>query len=83
MSIVSRAFWACFSGFMLRIVRMLCSRSASLTSVTRRSRDVAMNSLRKFSAWRVSVEVSWRLVSFVTPSTSSAISRPNRRSTSA
>ena len=62
---------------------MLCSRSASLTSVTRRSREVAMNSLRKFSACLVSVEASCRLVSLVTPSTRPAISAPKRRSISA
>ena len=50
MSIVSRAFCTCFSGRIDLIVRMLCRRSASLTKITRRSRDMAMKSLRKFSA---------------------------------
>ena len=79
---VSRAFCCCFSGDMARIVRMLWRRSASLTRITRRSFDIAMNSLRKFSACLVSDDESWRLVSFVTPSTSPAISVPNALSTS-
>ena len=59
------------------MVRMLCSRSASLTSRTRRSFDIAISSLRKFSACSFSTDDSSRLVSLVTPSTSCAISSPN------
>ena len=82
MSIVSRAFCACFSARIDLIVRMLWSRSASFTRITRRSFDIAMKSLRKFSACFDSSEESWRLVSFVTPSTSSAISGPKVSQTS-
>ena len=39
-----------FCGAMAPMVRMLCSRSASLTRMTRRSRDIASNILRKDSA---------------------------------
>ncbi len=46
------------------------------------SRDMAMNSLRKFSACLDWVLDSSRLVSLVTPSTSSAISAPNMPTTS-
>lgn len=81
-SIVSRAFWACFSGRIDLMVRMLCRRSASFTRITRRSFDIAMKSLRKFSACLDWAEDSSRLVSFVTPFTSSAISSPKRRATS-
>ena len=81
-SIVSRAFCCCLSTRMDLIVRMLCSRSDSFTRMTRKSFDIAINSLRKFSACLVSVEFSCRLVSFVTPSTSSATSVPKRSSTS-
>jgi len=73
MSIVSRAFCACLSAGSDLIVRMLCSR----TRITLRSFDIAMNSLRKFSDCFEAVEFSCRLVSLVTPSTSSAISSPN------
>ena len=68
---------------MWRMVRMLWSRSDSLTRMTRRSFDIAMKSLRKFSACLVSEDDSSILVSLVTPSTRSAISRPKRASTSA
>ena len=47
--------------------------------MTRRSFDIAMKSLRKFSACFDSARAIWRLVSFVTPSTSAAISAPKRR----
>ena len=51
MSMVSRAMRRRFSwSLMKRSVRMLCSRSASLTSSTRMSSDIASTSLRKFSA---------------------------------
>jgi hypothetical protein len=68
-----------FSGDRWPSVRMLCIRSASLTRITRTSAAIASSSLRKFSAWAVSVEVSSSWVSLVTPSTRSAISAPNRR----
>ena len=54
-----------------RCVRMLCSRSASFTRITRTSLAIASRSLRKFSAWAVSLEDQFQLrVSLVTPSTS-------------
>ena len=59
-------------------VRMLCSRSASFTSSTRMSRLIASTSLRKFSACLVRSDCSSSRVSLVTPSTSPAISPPNR-----
>ncbi len=59
-------------------VRMLCSRSASLTSSTRMSWLIASTSLRKFSACLSRPDFSSSLVSLVTPSTSPAIGLPNR-----
>ena len=64
------------------MVRMLCTRSASLMKMTRRSRAIDSSILRKFSAC-----ADWRLskcspASLVTPSTSPATSRPKRFSTS-
>ena len=50
MSSVSSAMRARFSGGTKCSVRMLCSRSASLTSSTRTSSAMASSSLRKFSA---------------------------------
>src|SRR6185295_1252980 len=37
-------------------VRMLCTRSASLTRMTRMSSTIASSILRKFSAWRSSLD---------------------------
>ena len=62
--------------------RMLCSRSASLTSSTRMSSDIASTSLRKFSACLVWSDCNSMRDSLVTPSTSRAISGPNSRSIS-
>src|SRR2546427_3395210 len=62
---------------------MLCRRSASLIMSTRRSRAIATSIFRKFSACRSSREENASLPIFVTPSTRSAISRPNSRSRSA
>ena len=56
---------------------MLCSRSASLTSSTRMSSDIASRSLRKFSACSVCEDCSSSLLSLVTPSTRRATSAPN------
>ena len=78
MSMVSRAFLACFSCGICRIVRILCRRSASFTKITRMSLDMAIKSLRKFSACLLSRFDSSRLVSLVTPSTNSATSLPKR-----
>ena len=64
-------------------VRILCTRSASLTSSTRTSWLIASMNLRKFSACFVSSDCSSSLESFVTPLTRSAISRPNCFSMSA
>ncbi len=58
---------------------MLCSRSASLTSSTRMSSDMASRNLRRFSAARsLSLCASIRL-SLVTPSTIRATFSPNSR----
>ena len=58
-------------------VCMLCRRSASLTSSTRMSSDMASTSLRKFSACLVWSDCSSMRDSLVTPSTRRAISLPN------
>src|SRR5476651_1343979 len=58
-------------------VRMLCSRSASFTSSTRMSDDMASTSLRRFSASFVVSDWTSRRDSLVTPSTSRAMSSPN------
>ena len=77
MSIVSRDFEICFSGDWNCMVRVLCSRSAILIRMTRMSRLMAMNILRRFSiCCSSSVEYSTR-VSLVTPSTSAATVAPN------
>ena len=61
-------------------MRMLCSRSASLMTSTRMSRDIATIILRIVSASALSPYFT--LSSLVTPSTSSATSSPNSRATS-
>ena len=73
-AILRRLAWSA----MKSIVRMLCVRSASLTSRTRISSLIASSSLRKFSAC-LFVDCISRRVSFVTPSTRRAISAPNSR----
>ena len=55
MSIVSWAMRTRFSGCTCSSVRMLCRRSASFTSSTRTSFDIASSSLRRFSAWVASL----------------------------
>ncbi len=75
---VSAAIRLRFCGFGMKCsVRMLCSRSASLTSSTRMSSDIASSSLRKFSACSVCEDCSSSLLSLVTPSTRRATSPPN------
>ena len=76
-SIVSRAFSICLAGDIAFMVRILCRRSASFTKITRTSWAIAIKSLRMFSASLVSLDVSCICVSFVTPSTRSAISGEN------
>ena len=56
---------------------MLCSRSASLTRMTRTSRAMASSILRKVSAWAVSRLPNSILSSLDRPSTMSATTRPN------
>ena len=56
---------------------MLCSRSASLTSSTRMSSDMASRNLRRFSAARWLSLCASILESLVTPSTSRATFLPN------
>ena len=58
------------------IVRMLCSRSASLMRMTRTSRAIASSILRKLSAWPSSRVLKCSLSSLVRPSTSSAVGAP-------
>ncbi|SLH41672.1 Uncharacterised protein [Mycobacteroides abscessus subsp. abscessus] len=72
---VSLAFFACFSGGRNRMVRMLCSRSATLMTSTRGSRAIAMIILRMVSASAAAPRLT--LSSLVTPSTRWATSSPN------
>ena len=55
---------------------MLCSRSASLTMMTRISFTMASSILRTLSACRSSREARLSLLSLVTPSTHAATSSP-------
>ncbi|CAB4956697.1 unannotated protein [freshwater metagenome] len=75
---VSRAFFSCCSGDIHRIVRMLCSRSASLMTSTRMSRAMATTILRTVSDAVVCPYLTRS--SLVTPSTSRAISSPKSAS---
>ena len=59
------------------IVRMLCSRSASLISSTRQSWAIAMNILRMVAACWASFESNSSRSSLVTPSTTAATWSPN------
>ena len=61
---------------------MLCSRSASLTSSTRTSSEIASSSLRRFSACSAFFETRSSFFSLVRPSTSLPISGPNSSSIS-
>ena len=63
---------------MTPIVRMLCRRSASLTRITRRSRAVAIAIFWKFSACASARDLKI-VASLETPSTISATSWPNAR----
>ena len=72
MSSVSSAMRRRFSGGMWPSVRMLCSRSASLTSSTRTSSAMASRSLRRFSACLASRVTRSSFFSLVRPSTSVA-----------
>ena len=79
--IVSLEIFNCFSRFMLSIVRMLCSRSASLIKITRGSSVSVSNIFLKFSAcWLVLVSITFEIL--VSPSTIFEISVPKSRSTS-
>jgi hypothetical protein len=53
---VWRAMRCCLSPGNANNVRMLCSRSASLTITTRTSSTIASSILRTLSAWRTSRE---------------------------
>ena len=83
MSSVSSAMRRRASGGMWSSVRMLCSRSASLTSSTRTSSAIASRSLRRFSACLASLVTRSSFLSLVRPSTSAPISGPNSSSISA
>ena len=83
MSSVSSAMRLRESGGTNSSVRMLCRRSASLTSSTRTSSAIASSSLRRFSACLASRETSSSRFSLVRPSTSAPISWPNSWSISA
>ena len=83
MSSVSWAMRCCFAIGIAAIVRMLCSRSASLMTSTRRSRAIATSILRIVAACWASRESNWMRSSFVTPSTIAATSLPKPASTSA
>ena len=69
MSSVSWAMRCCFSPGMAAIVRMLCRRSASLITSTRRSRAIATSILRIVAACCASRESNRMRSSLVTPST--------------
>ena len=56
---------------------MLWRRSASLTKITRMSSTIARSILRKFSAWRSSLDENGMALILVTPSTMWATSGPN------
>ena len=79
---VSLAMRCCFSCGIAAIVRMLCSRSASLMTSTRRSAAMATSILRIVAACCASRESNWMRSSLVTPSTIAAISLPKLLSTS-
>ena len=83
MSSVSCAMRYCFSDGTPPMVRMLCSRSASLMISTRMSRAIATSILRIVAACCASFESKWMRSSLVTPSTIVATSAPNPASTSA
>ena len=68
---------SCFSRGSEPIVRMLCSRSASFTMMTRMSLVIASSILRRLSACRSSRFAKLILLSLVTPSTQRATSSPN------
>ena len=78
-SIVSLAIRRFLSSFLKKdMVRILCVRSASLTSNTRTSSLIASNSFRKFSAWALlGDDFIARRLNLVTPSTNCATSLPN------
>ena len=61
-----------------KIVRILCSLSASFINITRISFAIAKYMRRKFSAASSSLELNVYFASFVTPITSVVISSPKR-----
>ena len=81
-SVSSEMRWR-LSAFMCSSVRMLCSRSASFTSSTRMSLEMATRSLRKFSACSAFLVTRSRRRILVSPSTRVPISGPNSWSISA
>ena len=64
---VTLAIRTWLAGFMCRMVRILCSRSASLITITRTSSPVASSILRKVSASAAAPKSTFS--SLVTPST--------------
>ena len=74
---VSRAIRRRLSGANTSKVRMLCSRSAIFTKITRRSLAIAMAIFWKFSACASARELKVILLSLLTPSTRSATVLPN------
>ena len=76
MSIVSRATRCCFSNGSAASVRMLCSRSDSFTTSTRRSLAMATSILRMEAACSSSCVLNLRRSSRVTLSTIEATSPP-------
>ncbi len=79
---VSRAMLWRLSADRCSRVRMLWSRSASLTTITRMSCAIAKNMRRKFSACRSVLLEKLNLESLVTPSTKCRTSAPNACSNS-
>ena len=82
MSRVSCAMRCCLASGSDAIVRMLCSRSASLISRTRMSFAIATSILRIVAACCASLESNCMRSSLVTPSTIAATSAPSSRSMS-
>ena len=79
---VSREIRFCFSGARCSRVRMLWSRSASFTTITRISLAIAKNIRRKFSACCSVLLENSNLDNLVTPSTNVRTSVPKRSSSS-
>ena len=79
---VSKDFFFCLAGVWYSMVRILWSRSAILMRMTRMSLLMAKSILRRFSICSSSMLLYFTRVSFVTPSTMSAMVGLNCRAIS-